>query len=118
MIGFANLTSDFAKIGEFDDGKAPGCVPISALAHYPSEGGLDLRVFWCNQENEIVERKNNNGWGPIELVVEGLRPGCHLAATQWDNGKHIRVYFQTPGNDVLEMCYSGWFRGATVGKAC
>ncbi|KAK0485377.1 fungal fucose-specific lectin-domain-containing protein [Armillaria luteobubalina] len=105
--------------GKLDFGKAPGCVPISALGYGTSDGGAELHVYWRNLENEIVGTKNTGSWGPVNKVVGGLKPGTQFAAAQWSNGKNLRLYYQTADDSVLEMVNDGtsWVDGASVGNA-
>ncbi|KAK0477566.1 hypothetical protein IW261DRAFT_1565880 [Armillaria novae-zelandiae] len=78
--------------GKPDFGKAPGC---------------------------IIGTKNTGSWGPVNKVVEGLKPGTQFAAAQWSNGKNMRLYYQTADDSVLEMVNDGasWVGGASVGNA-
>ncbi|KAK0216586.1 fungal fucose-specific lectin-domain-containing protein [Armillaria nabsnona] len=96
--------------GKLDFGKAPGCVPISALGYDTSDGGAELH---------IVGTKNTGSWGPVNKVVGGLKPGTQFAAAQWSNGENLRLYYQTPDDSVLEMVNDGasWVGGASVGNA-
>ncbi|SJL06968.1 uncharacterized protein ARMOST_10310 [Armillaria ostoyae] len=105
--------------GELDIGKAPGCVPISVLGYVTSAGGPELHVYWRNLENQIVGTTNTASWGPVNTVVGGLRPGIQFAAAQWNTGKNLRLYYQTPDDSVLEVVNDGasWVGGATVGNA-
>ncbi|KAK0435970.1 fungal fucose-specific lectin-domain-containing protein [Armillaria borealis] len=105
--------------GKLDFGKAPGCVPISALGYGTSDGGAELHVYWRNPENQIVGTKNTGSWGPVNKVVGGLKPGIQFAAAQWSNGKNLRLYYQTADDSVLEMVNDGasWVGGASVGNA-
>ncbi|KAK0216588.1 hypothetical protein EDD85DRAFT_798383 [Armillaria nabsnona] len=95
--------------GELDIGKAPGCVPISALGYVSSTEGPELH---------IVGTKNTDSWGPVNKVVGGLKPSTQFAATQLSNGKYLRLYYQAPYDSVLEMVNDGasWEDGATVGE--
>jgi len=106
-------------IGEFNFGKAPGCVPISALGYGTSDGGAELHVYWRNLQDEIVGTKNTGSWGPVNKVVGGLKPGTQFAAAQWSNGKNVKLYYQGADDSVLELRNDGesWFDGVTVGKA-
>ncbi len=102
-----------------DFGKAPGCVPISALGYGTSDGGAELQVYWRNLENQIVGTKNTGSWGSVNKVVGGLKPGTQFAAAQWSNGMNLRLYYQTADDSVLEMVNDGasWVGGASVGNA-
>ncbi len=104
--------------GELDIGKAPGCVPISALGYVSSTEGPELHVYWRSLENQIVGTKDTDSWGSVNKVVGGLKPGTQFAATQWSNGKYLRLYYQAPYDSVLEMVNDGasWEDGATVGE--
>ncbi|PBK79072.1 hypothetical protein ARMGADRAFT_1093487 [Armillaria gallica] len=104
--------------GELDIGKAPGCVPISALGYVSSTEGPELHVYWRNLENQIVGTKYTDSWGSVNKVVGGLKPGTQFAATQWSNGMNLRLYYQAPYDSVLEMVNDGtsWEDGATVGE--
>ncbi|KAK0438157.1 fungal fucose-specific lectin-domain-containing protein [Desarmillaria tabescens] len=104
--------------GKLDFGKAPGCVPISAIGYGTSNGGAELHVYWRNLDNEIVGTKNTGSWGPVNTVVGGLKPGTQFAAAQWSNGKNLRLYYQTADDSVLEMVNDSgfWVGGATVGN--
>ncbi|SJL14340.1 uncharacterized protein ARMOST_17796 [Armillaria ostoyae] len=103
--------------GELDIGKAPGCVPISALGYVTSDGAPRLHVYWRNLENQIVGMKSVDSWGPVHTVVGGLKADTQFAAAQWSNGENLRLYYQTPDDSVLEMVNDAWVGGATVGNA-
>jgi hypothetical protein len=119
IFWFAQLTTFWCIIGELNVGKAPGCVPISALGYVTSDGGAEQHVYWRNLENEIVGTKNTGSWGPVNKVIGGLKSGTQFAATHWSKGKNVRLYYQTPDDSVLEMRHDGdsWSDGATVCKA-
>ncbi|PBK68359.1 hypothetical protein ARMSODRAFT_976168 [Armillaria solidipes] len=91
-----------------DFGKAPGCVPISALGYVTSAGGPELLVYWRNLENQIVGTKNVDSWAPVPTVVGGLKVA--LSSLRLSG---------TPDDSVLEMVNDGasWVGGATVGNA-
>ncbi|PBK60954.1 fucose-specific lectin [Armillaria solidipes] len=89
--------------GKSDFGKAPGCVPISALGYGTGDGGFKLHVYWRNLENKIVTMKNTGSWGSVNMVVGGLKPGIQFAAAQWNTRKNLRLYYQTADDSVLEV---------------
>ncbi len=105
--------------GELGFGKAPGRTPISALGYPVAGGGVVLRVFWVSVQSEIVQIENTGHWGAVSSIVGQLKPGVEFAAAQWDDGKHLRVYYQSTDDSMLEICNegSGWFSGATVVNA-
>lgn len=116
MIEYGSLTlpSFWSLIGDFKPGKAPGCVPISAVGW--NDGSLKLNVYWRSLDNEIVGMSCTDSWGPVNTIVKGLKPGTQFAATQWGNGAYLRLYYQARDDSVLEICNDqrSWVGGANA----
>ena len=105
-------------------GEAGDATPITAFGW--SDGVTqEVRVYWrnkLNQDNmaEIVgaRKVDFESWKPIGPVVGGILFDHKFAVTQWDNSKHIRLYYQTARGAVFELCNdngAGWFPGAKFG---
>ena len=81
------------------------------------DDGTQIQVYWRNLQDEIVVNKlSASGWGPVTEVVGGVGSGFRFALTQWERGKHLRLYYQNHTNVVLEHCSDDrgetWFSGS------
>lgn len=114
-----SLNRVLAILGELKISKAPKCVPISSIGYTTSDGVVILYVYWHNPENEIVGMKYNGSWGPTYRVVENSKPNTRFAAAHWSDAEHLRLYYQSADNSVLEVCNDSdfWFDGAILGSA-
>jgi hypothetical protein len=63
--------------------------------------------------------KNTGSWGSVNKVIGGLKPGTQFAAAQWNNGRNMRLYYQTADDSLLELVNDGatWVGGTIVGLA-
>lgn len=88
-------------------GKAPACASISALLH-----NNVTRVFWVRADGMIVQRECSSWpWSDVKAVVGPVDAGAKVAAAQWEDGKHLRVYYAPTQDSVLEVSDegNGWF---------
>ena len=61
-------------------------------------------MYWLALADEIVVSKHDQHWGPATKVIGGIEPGFRFSLVQWEQGKHIRLYYQNCTNLVLEHC--------------
>ncbi|KAI0334364.1 fucose-specific lectin [Cubamyces sp. BRFM 1775] len=105
--------------GGFSGDKAPGQTQIGAF--FAGSRGDVPEVYWMNIDNDIIRSVQTDGCWRTSKVVGPLARGARFAPVQWDDGKHVRVYYQAEDNCVVEVCrdYNGeWYAGAvTVGEA-
>lgn len=70
------------------------------------------------RDNEIVQMRNTSGqWGFTNKVVGPLMSGARFAVAQWEDGKSVRVYYQSEDDSLLEVCNddgSAWYSGTTI----
>jgi len=90
--------------GEWNPGRVQGRNPISAVAFALDDGGAEIRVYWRNLQDEIVASANTGSWGPATKIIEGIGSGFQFTALQWEQGKHVRLYYQNSAGVVLEHC--------------
>jgi Fungal fucose-specific lectin len=99
-------------IGQFNPAKAPTATParISAVAWFNS--GVNIRVYWEDEEGNVLLCGWTNGWGSVEKVIGPLY-GTKISAIQWNNGGNVRIYYQARSNDIDEQCNDGgaWYVG-------
>ena len=97
-----------STIGDFDGGKAPGCVPINAVTYLSDDYRQSLYVFWSNAQNEIVGKTlQRDTWGPLDTVFGNLKSGTRFAVLQCDKGKDMKIYYQTADDSVQEISNDG-----------
>jgi len=103
--------------GEWSPGRVPGRSPISAVAFALDDGGTEIQAYWRNLQDEIVVKKwTGSGWGLVTEVVGGIGSGFQFTLMQWEQGKHLRLYYQNHTNVVLEHCSDNggdtWYSGS------
>ena len=102
--------------GQWSAGKVPGGSPISAVAFKLDNGGTQVQVYWRNLQGEIVTNKHTGSWGATTKVIGGIGLGFQFTLLQWEQGRHLRLYYQNPAGAVLEhgSDNSGetWYQGA------
>jgi len=110
--------------GDLDGEKAPGWTPISAVGFAKHGGPYKAHVYWRNVKDEIVGTTSSDdglNWGPLMTleVAAQAATGSQLAALQWSNGDHLRIYYQRTDDSILEACKddASWYEGGIVGKA-
>jgi hypothetical protein len=95
--------------------KVPGVfrpgAPISAVAWgkpATETGHEHLRVYVINETNEVIESAywHDPGWNDGVVIAKGTSTDSGVSAIQWDNGQHIRVYFQR-GLAIVESAFEG-----------
>ncbi|KAL1748020.1 fungal fucose-specific lectin-domain-containing protein [Schizophyllum fasciatum] len=106
--------------GAFNVGRAPGRTQIGVLCGTWRRGVI-LDVYWLNMASEITRAMHIDGYWQISKVVGPLFRSVRFVAEQWDGGKHIRVYYQSKDNSVLEVCNDNgeqdWVPGSHVAQA-
>ena len=103
--------------GGFSGDKAPGQTQIGAF--FAGSRGDVPEVYWMNIDNDIIRSVQTDGCWRTSKVVGPLTRGTRFAPAQWDDGKHVRVYYQAEDNCVLEVCKDDngeWYAGSTVGE--
>ena len=103
--------------GDFDGGKAPGCVPINAVGCPSNVSSQSLYVFWSNTQNEIVGKTlQQDTWEPVNTVFGNLKPGTRFAVLQCDKGKEMKIFCQTADDSVEEISKDGdsWNGGSKI----
>jgi hypothetical protein len=107
----------FAKLystGGFSQ-RALGNTPIAAFAWYDHQ--VNIRVYWQNDTNTVLESEYANGWSAGSQVAKDVDERCPFTAVELQNGQQYRVYLRDH-TKLMEKCkgkYGGyWFDGAFV----
>jgi len=89
---------------------APFGTPLAAVT-WTSQP--QIRVYWANNSNQLVEGAWSGGWNNSTVLTD-IIPNSSLGAVCWDNVQ-IRIYFQYVGYIIQEWVWSnGWGKGATI----
>ena len=77
-------------------------------------------MYWRDLPDEIIVSKHNRHWRPATKVIGGIEPGFQFSVAQWEQGKHLRLYYQNHTNLVFEHCSDDggetWGAGALMGE--
>ena len=120
--GPGNFTVRYFKIltnhcfpGHMAVGGIPRHTPISAFAWNSTTMGIQLRIYWHDVERNLMELAWSGGWRPVTKAT--YMGNSQLSAVQWQDGTHIRAYYQGSDRSILEKCISNtstWFNGSRV----
>ena len=107
-------------LGIFNVGRAPGRTQIGALCS--TWRGIVLDVYWLNANGEITRAVHGNGssW-QTSRVIGSLALGTKFVPEQWDDGRHIRLYYQARDHSVREATNNNgaasWGTGSHIAQA-
>jgi hypothetical protein len=76
-----------------------------------------VQVYWRNKTDdaEIVGAKKSSKqsdfsqWMPITPIIGGLSFNDQFAVAQWDNSKHMRLYYTSDKTSLLEVVVQAGF---------
>ncbi|GAW15295.1 hypothetical protein ANO14919_047040 [Xylariales sp. No.14919] len=100
--------------GEFRSERVPRHSAITASVR--KDTTEKLRLFFQDSRRTFVGYESNGGWKSTGSVLEPTPSSTPAAAIQWNSGRHVRFYYQSRSDEILEHCNdgSGWFAGATL----
>ncbi|KAI1460350.1 hypothetical protein F4805DRAFT_454774 [Annulohypoxylon moriforme] len=88
--------------------------PLAAIC-FEDANGAHIRVYYQDVDGNIRETfyDDGQGWNTRQKDVVGKgKLNTGIAATSWNQGTEIRVYFLSPTNQVVERYYSGGAAGS------
>ncbi|KAH9897836.1 fungal fucose-specific lectin-domain-containing protein [Cubamyces lactineus] len=84
---------------------------------YEDDNGVHIPIYLQEAGSYEIQGVWTDGCWRTSKVMGPLARGTRCAPAQWDDGKHVRVYYQAEHNCVLGVCKDDngeWYPGATA----